>query len=345
MPIYSESELNKSLRSGDFASFYLLSGSEDYLRDGYERKITRACFPNDDPFNLHKFDMSKEKPEDAADAIETLPVFAPRRMVVLRRLSPDALTQGQFDLLYDLLSDLPDTTTVVCNMVDNGKRSKRVQKLTKLAETTGVLMQLSPKSRNELHRMLQRKAQKSGVNMSTAACDALIEACGTSLARLQPEADKLIAAADGGDITPDLVESLAVKSIEASAFDITRRLLDGKTEEAVRILNALLSQKEPPVRLFYAISSAFLDLYRAKCGQEAGFSYETLAGQLSYKGREFALRNAYRNSKKYDITLLREILDLLANADIRMKTGGQQATVLQQLLIEISAVTRGEPIC
>lgn len=348
MAAYTEQDLRRALKQGEFASFYLLTGPEDYLRDEYERLITNRCIPGgEDLFNLHRFDMANVRMEQVADAMLSLPMLAERRLVVLRHFQPDSMSE--FDQLYDLLTDLPSTTVVICNIPADGKRGKRLQKLCRLAEERGALLDFMPKSRGELHRMFRKKAAAAGVTMDTAACDALLASRGTALAELQPEMEKLIAAAsETGAITAALVEKLVVPSVDASAFDIAQKLLSGQTGAALRILTSLLqtSYRRDPIMLFGAVSAAFLDLYRAKCGLNAGMPCEQLADALHYGGRKFALRRAYNQVDRYDTAELRQILSLLADADIRLKTGGVPLVVLQRLLVEIAAVVgKDKAVC
>ncbi len=342
MPVYTEQELRRRLKKGEYASFYLLTGSEDYLRDGYEKQIAERLFPaGEDPFNLRRFDMDKTDPDEAVEAMVTLPLMADRKLVILHGLRPEKLGEGQYRLLFDTLSDLPPTTVVICSIPDTGKRGKKTASLCRLAEKTGALLELQPRSRNELHRMLQKKAETAGVLMDGAACDALLNGRGAALLELQPEMEKLIAAAgEGGRITAELVDTLVTPDISASSFDIAKKLLAGKTDAALHILTDLLSEKtyrDKPELLFGAVSASFLDLYRAKCGLNDGVRFEELAPAFGYKGREFALRRAYGQAARYEIDSLRRILSLLSDADIRLKSGGDKTVILQRLLVEIAA--------
>ncbi len=345
MPVYTEQELQRSLKKGELAPFYLLTGPEEYLRDGYEKRIAQTVFPDgENPLNLHRFDMSKTEADDAAEAMGTLPLMAEHRLVVLRYFLPDKVSETQFTLLYDTLAELPPTTVAILNIPEAGRRGRKTDKLCRLAEKAGVLLDLQPKSRSELHRMFKKKAAAAGVTMEDDACDALLAGRGTALAELQPEMEKLIAAAgEGGRITAALVDEMVIPSVEASSFDIAKKLLAGETDAALRILTDLLADKpyrDKPELLFGAISATFLDLYRAKCGQIDGVGYGELAAAFGYKGREFAIRRAYGQAAAYDTDALRQILSLLSDADAGLKSGGEKTVILQRLLVEIAAVMR-----
>ena len=68
-----------------------------------------------------------------------------------------------------------------------------------------------------------------------------------------------------------------------------------------------------------------------KVADAAGEPAESLGADFAYKGREFRLRNAARDAARLSLPALRECLDVLAEADMRLKSSRMdKRTVLEQ---------------
>ena len=79
---------------------------------------------------------------------------------------------------------------------------------------------------------------------------------------------------------------------------------------------------------------------RIQSGEETGISagVETskAAADFGYKGREFAMRNAFRDCRKLPQQFLRRALEVLARADFELKSSGNdEKIVLQKTITEL----------
>ena len=77
-------QLKKDLSGGELKRFYLLFGSERYLRNFYEKKLLKAMGGSRDDMNTSIFDMNPVQASSIIDAAQTMPFFADRRVVVVR---------------------------------------------------------------------------------------------------------------------------------------------------------------------------------------------------------------------------------------------------------------------
>lgn len=121
----------------------------------------------------------------------------------------------------------------------------------------------------------------------------LIEQCGEGLYRLLGELDKLCAIAlewegKANEITRDMIEAAATKNLEASVFDLSKALLQGRYDGAYRILDRLFFQREEPVAILGVLISAYADLYRVKVADAAGEPAESLAADSHIKAKNSA---------------------------------------------------------
>ena len=90
------------------------------------------------------------------------------------------------------------------------------------------------------------------------------------------------------------------------------------------------------------LASAWADLYRVKVAEAAGEQPVAVAGVYpGYKGKEFRLRNAARDAARLSMATLREGLEVLAEADRRLKfTTANPHIVLEETTAHLILLTR-----
>ena len=102
------SELERELANGRLRPAYLLAGAEPLLRDDALAAIEAAALdgaPRD--FDRQRIEGASARPGELLDALGTLPVLAPRRLVWLRE--PEARRGAAGRALLDALADaLPE---------------------------------------------------------------------------------------------------------------------------------------------------------------------------------------------------------------------------------------------
>ena len=184
-------------------------------------------------------------------------------------------------------------------------------------------------------------AARRGSALTPDNAKLLVERCGDDLNLLLNEIDKLSALAGGGEITREHIETAATKNLEASVFDLSKALLQNNYERSYTILNTLFYQKEEPVAILAVLSGAYADLYRAKAAAQAGVPAESLAADFGYRGREWRLRNAARDSARLSLPMLRQSLEILAQADGQLKSARtDKRVVLEQTAARLIVLAR-----
>ena len=90
------------------------------------------------------------------------------------------------------------------------------------------------------------------------------------------------------------------------------------------------------MNILYVLSMSFVDLSRARAAISAGVETSKAAADFGYKGREFAMRNAFRDCRKLPQQFLRRALEVLARADFELKSSGNdEKIVLQKTITEL----------
>ena len=98
----------------------------------------------------------------------------------------------------------------------------------------------------------------------------------------------------------------------------------------------LFYMREEPVNLLAALSSSFVDLYRAAVFIKAGIPCAQLSQYYNYKGREFRIKNAERDARKYHIPFARACIRILAQADVALKSSRTEPRmIIEEALVKI----------
>ena len=92
------------------------------------------------------------------------------------------------------------------------------------------------------------------------------------------------------------------------------------------------------VVILAALSSNYIDFYRAKTAQGAGKSSQQTADDFGYaKNRTFVVTKAMNLVSRLDTEHIRNCLDILFNADLALKTSAiNYRTVLEETIVKLS---------
>lgn len=325
MPFLTDTELAKSLRQNELFPVYFLYGKETFLSAAALDKLTAKIVPKGtESFNLQKFDGTNPDMISLQVAVDGMPLLGARKCVIFSNPNPEKMKKDDFDALLSMVKD-PNPAAVFIIYVSafelNPKKMSRVKRLCEAAAKTGAVTDFAPRTQSDLVKFLKNRFQKAGLTLETPSASALIQRCGSGLDVLSAEADKLIAYKGSGEVTRADIELVTRKSLEASVFDLSKQMLRRDFSGAFQTLEDLFVLREEPLAILGALNSAFLDLYRAKTAQLASKTEEDVAALYpSYRGKEFRIRNAFRDAGKISVTTLRQCLAVLSAADVQLKS-------------------------
>ena len=205
----------------------------------------------------------------------------------------------------------------------------------------GSSIELKKKSEQDLVKLLVSGCKKRGAVLSSANASYLISVSGSDIKTLLNEIQKLSSYADGSEITKDMIDRLAVKCLQSKIYDLSNAVVRGNYEKAYSVLDSLFAAKEDPIKVLSAISGCFVDMYRVKCAKTAGMPFDDVSNYFSYRGREFALKNAFRDSASLSFSQLRKSIDVIMNADNSLKsTSADSRLILEEMLVKLLLVSK-----
>lgn len=332
----TEDAFRKQLKTQSFSRVYVIYGAESALVIRYAQQLENQVKPQQFPeFNLHRIN-GDDGVDVIAEAVETLPMMEERSCVVVMNYDPDAANAAETKKMEQLLSDLPPYCTLIFRMGSvsmNPKKATKWKAFLKAAAASGSVLELPKRTEAELIRFLSAYAQRLGCTMDGAAARYLIAQCGRDWELLQNEMEKLCAWTNGGPISRAEIDAISAPVPETAAYKMAGSMIAGDFDRAYRQLDMMLFQREEPVMLLGAISSAYVDVYRARAAVDSGENVLALAPVFDYRGMDFKLKNAARDCRRFTLEQLRRCLDRLSEADAALKGSRTDPRVVLEKVI------------
>ncbi len=338
MPKITDSELSRRIKNFDLNNLYFFYGEEHMLMErAVSAIIKKAIGSEPSDFNLQKFDSPKTPVEDIVTAVDALPLFSERKCVVVNNLNVETMSADQFEKLKTLISGEYDYCVLIfylSSLEINPKKQAKWRSFSSLCEKHGTVVEFAPKERAELIRILCGRAKRRGCILEPANAARLTDLSSSSLLTLCSEVDKLCDYSGGGEITVQMIEQSVSPSIEASSFDLAKAVIKKNYGRAYSILNDLFYQKIKPELILGALSSSFIDLYRACAALSEGKSESDIASDFSYpKSRTFAIKNSLRDTRGIPVSQIRGYIRAISEADINIKSSPTDNKVILEQLI------------
>lgn len=345
MPMIDEGEFKKTLSSGDFGTLYYICGDEKMLVSHYTNKLVeRTAGKDPSDFNFHTFTDDFDVDEFAA-SLQIIPFMSEYNVVVVKDLDFSEFSASDGDRITELISSVSgDSIVIVTFPTKSGdKQTPKDKKLKELAKKKGSVLELNRLTGAVLQKKLISWASKRNVVLSRQNAAMIIEYSGTDLNQLKNEIEKLCSyAGAGGEITSDDIERLVTKNLEASVFDLSKAVINHDNTKAFRVLDELFYQREEPLSILAVLSSAYVDMYRARIAIKCGYRASDLSKWFSNYKSEFRLRRIEQDCKKTSTAVLRKSIDAIAQTDISMKSTRTDSRIQLELLIVKLLMTANE---
>lgn len=340
-----ETTLRNALQRGEICPIYFFFGDEPFLTGTYSDRVKSKVVGNDpDDFN---FIVMKDNPSSSvlADNVESLPLFADKKMIMIRELNPEKLDSSELGRYIEILSDIPDTVVIVISITDTEIQLKKSATKTLLAtieKNGGCVCEFKPMSIMKIGDLITKKVskQKRIISHTNAEYIAEITLCDLTLA--SKETEKLCCyTAEGEEITRESIDKLVVKQLDTKIYALTDLISSGRKQEALSVLDELFEQRVEPIIIVASLAGTFVNLYHAKIAKNQGISPQKAAADFGCPpNRAWLFSKAYNSVARTDIEYYRNSISLLAEADVKMKSTFINNRVLIEQTIIALMVTK-----
>ncbi|MGB4599376.1 MAG: DNA polymerase III subunit delta [Trichlorobacter sp.] len=329
----TEQELDKQLGTGVFAPVYFLYGEEPFLVERAANRIMeRVVDPAMKDFNLNIYYGSDCKGTEILDTSQTLPMFAERRVVLVRRAEglPAATQEG---LLPYLANPCPET----CLIFAAGKPDLRRKFFAELKKQPGSL-EFKKLYENKLSPFISSEAARHGKRIDSAGAELLAFLVGNNLQALSSQVEKAaIFVGSRPAVTVDDLRTIVSQSKEFSAFELARFMGEKNLAKALATLESMLMNGEEAPMILGALASHFRRIWRIRELLDQKLPAAEIGKQL--KIHQFFLSDQVTQAKKYTTLELEALFERLYRGDLAVKTGSASATVLQGVVYDACSGT------
>lgn len=330
-------EVKKELPS----NLFFLYGDEKFFVEKAYKQLLKYITDTDS--NLMRISGENLNLSQLEDMVESIPFMVERKGILIKDCDIEKLNKDDLDKLVKLVSDVPEYTLLIFShatlKLDDKKMTKH-KKLFKAIEKNGVTCEFRLQDKTQLKRALCDYAKKQDMILDMVDADILIERTSFEYILLLNELDKCIHFAKSNNsiyITKEDIFNCTTESVTVSIFDLSKSLLAGNYDRANSILQDLIFTGQEPVSIVAILSSAFLDLYRAKCGLDNGIAPNQVIEDFAYaKNRAFVVNNSFSSARKYSHTQIRACIEVLYETDIKLKSSKMDdILLLEKMLADI----------
>ena len=159
-------EFSQELQKGTVGSLYCLYGEEPYLVErGVKRLMDLALPPDARDFNLAIFYGKECKGEEVADAVQTFPMFADRRVVLVKRCSE--LSAAALEALLPVVQNPVATSCLILQGEKVDQRLKfHAREPARVDDHPAVNNTIVHSLRRAKYRRGERIVQRSGIGQA-----------------------------------------------------------------------------------------------------------------------------------------------------------------------------------
>jgi DNA polymerase-3 subunit delta len=262
LPPLTPSLLRKQIAAGETGPLYLLVGDDDAEKAAVAGEFAGMVDEGLQAFNVDRLYGGESKMDDLIDAAATLPMMAPRRIVLVLEAEKLMIPKREGKAadeeqarLEAFIESPPDHATVVF-VVGSLDMRRRIPKL--LVKVGQVVNCGTIEDEAAAERWIKARAASLGVTLDPAATRALVERAGLDIVRLRAGLERLALYAMGQPtVTVDDVRESVPAGPEAQEnFGIANAIQNGDARAALQQLGAALDAGAVPFFLMGQIRLA-----------------------------------------------------------------------------------------
>lgn len=317
---WTYNRLSQTLKKGEFAPLYCLFGEETFLAERACRELVEAIVPEGmRDFNLSVFDANDCDIARVRDAIETLPMMLPNRLIVVQ--NAHQLKDKEWEVLQPILDKPLQGSILVCLASKIDKRKRHWRKLLE----AGVALECKRPYDNQIPEWIDFLSKRHGVKFGEEAAAALQQVVGTNLSDLDGEIRKIAIYCGGQKREKSVVEASVEEVMKVasrvrleSVFDFSDAVGKNDRARALMCLANLLDQGQNEIGIIALVARHVRILRATGEGLREGLSGQRLAARAGVS--PFFIREYAEQAKLWSVSKIDQTLEALYDTDRALKT-------------------------
>jgi DNA polymerase-3 subunit delta len=332
----------RSFKPDGIKTLYVIAAQEYFLTRRVVERIKEAL--RDDiqgDTNYQRLDGAELALPELLEAVNTIPFFGSRRLVVLEEAARfvDRLGKKEAQTLLDYLSSPCATATLVMifDATDRRRWRDRYSRWAKSIKGHGDFVECKPVYEEQIPGWVRRMAGYRGIKLDAEAVEYLSWRLGADLQTIYSELEKLEIYAQGGrTLTLKDIQDLVGDRRQSDIFVFQHHLGGGDLAAALLMLDKLLSEGEEGIAILNRMFYYFKQLLRIKELDERGEASSGTVARITNNRSEKINRQFIEESRRFSKGELLGVFPRLLEADRLMKTGGgREHDILPALVAEL----------
>ncbi|MCR4435847.1 MAG: DNA polymerase III subunit delta [Clostridiales bacterium] len=328
--------LKKDIKSNKIKSLYLFYGQEEYLKKYYVDAIERVLLKDElKALNRITFE-GKADVKGIMDACETVPVFSERKVVIVKNsglFKPKKKTDEdgskfQSNDFSGYIKAIPEHACLIFVEEEIDKRLKLVETI----KTYGLMVEFGLQKPAELVKWVVKVFRSYGKYIDTPVASHLVDICEPGMYEILNEINKvLLYMGNREKVSMDDLEEVCTKSVKSRIFDLTDAIAERNGAKALRMLDEMITLKEPLPKILIMIGRQFCHILEMKLLAEEGMSTAEAASRLGIT--PYAAGKILKQAGNFAAQDLREAVRESLEMDIAVKTGKLNDRLAAEILI------------
>lgn len=327
-------EFSKMVEKGTPGPLYLLYGDEPYLVErAVKALLERTVDPGFRDFNLSVFYGNECKGEELFAAAQTLPMFADRRVVLVKK--GGELSAAAQEILLPYLGDPSPTTCFILQAEKVDGRKKFFAEFKKRGEA----VEYKRPYENQLAPYLREEVRAAGKRIDPSAADLLGYLVGTNLQELASQVEKLCVYCGSKEVIGlDDVKAIVSDTKTENVFEFTDALGAKDLRKSMRMLSSLFRDGEVPIRILGAVARHFRQLWQVRELLDRKVPPAELGKATGIN--PYFLKKVVDQARNYTVVELRVVFEKMLALDVAFKSGGRSEILFERFLTEVCRVVR-----
>jgi DNA polymerase III subunit delta len=321
-------EFNRAVEKGELAPLYLLCGDEPYLVERAVKKLLeRAVDPGFRDFNLNVFYGNEVKGDEVFSASQTLPMFADRRVVLVKK--GGELNAAAMEILLSYLQDPCPSTCLILQAEKVDGRKKFYAEFKK----RGEMVEFKRPYENQLGPYVRDEVRAAGKKIDAAAAELLGYLVGNNLQELVSQIEKLCLYCGNKElITVADVKAIVSDTKVENVFEFTDALGSKDLPKALRLLTALLQDGEAPLKILGAVARHYRQLWQVRELLDRKIPSSDLAKAAGIN--PYFLKKVVDQARNYKVGELKQVFERMLELDLAFKSGGRADALFERFVMQ-----------
>lgn len=284
---------------------YLLYGEEKYDLYKFVDKIKSGFDKLEIGVNL--FNITKENINELDSISSTVTFFGGNKLIIIKD------TNLKFDIKKIISNvDKEDIYLIIEDTVD--KRTSEYKELSKNSE----VKEFKHLNEKEMINYIISTLKMYKLNISHNDAEYMVNVCGEDKSNNINELKKIVAFLNVGDtVTKEVIDKICVKTFNSKIFDMLDCAVNKDKKKAIYLLEELLMQKEPAIKISIMLYKQIKQMYMIKFLKQQ--NVKDINSMLGIHPFAFAKLN--KASEGYTLEYLRKLIDKFDKYDAKTKIG------------------------